>query len=165
MGDGLEQGTKIGPLQNKAQYDKVLGFIESARIDGNIIAGGDTPDRAGYFINPTIVRDITDGSKLVDEEQFGPVLPVIRFEDPLDAVTRANNGPYGLGGSIWSKDLDLAKSLAMQMDTGTVWINKHADLAPNVPFGGAKMSGLGTELGQHGLEEFTQLAVINMARG
>ena len=165
VGDGLEQGTKIGPLQNKAQYDKVLGFIESARIDGNIIAGGDTPDRAGYFINPTIVRDITDGSKLVDEEQFGPVLPVIRFEDPLDAVTRANNGPYGLGGSIWSKDLDLAKSLAMQMDTGTVWINKHADLAPNVPFGGAKMSGLGTELGQHGLEEFTQLAVINMARG
>jgi acyl-CoA reductase-like NAD-dependent aldehyde dehydrogenase len=165
VGDGLEQGVKIGPLQNKAQYEKVLGFLEDARVNGNIIAGGDTPDRPGYFINPTIVRDISDGARLVDEEQFGPVLPVIKFEDPFDAVARANSGPYGLGGSIWSKDLELAKNLALQMDSGTVWINKHAELAPNIPFGGAKSSGLGTELGQHGLEEFTQLAVINMARG
>ena len=164
VGDGLEQGVKIGPLQNKVQYEKVLGLIDSARHDGKIIAGGDTPDRKGYFINPTIVRDISDGSRLVDEEQFGPVLPVLRFEDPLDAVARANASPYALGGSVWSKDLELAKDLAMRMDSGTIWINKHAELAPNIPFGGAKMSGLGTELGQHGLEEFTQLSVINMAR-
>ena len=164
VGDGLEQGVKIGPMQNKMQYDKVLGLIQSAKFDGHVIAGGDTPDRKGYFINPTIVRDITDGSRLVDEEQFGPVLPVIRFSDPLDAVARANASPYALGGSVWSKDLELAKDLAMRMDSGTVWINKHAELAPNIPFGGAKMSGLGTELGQHGLEEFTQLSIINMAR-
>ena len=164
VGDGLEQGTQFGPLQNKMQYDKVMGLIEDAKSHGKVIAGGVPVEGKGYFIKPTIVRDITDGTRLVDEEQFGPVLPVIRFEDDLDAVSRANNSPYGLGGSIWSSDLDKAHALAERMDTGTVWINKHAELAPNIPFGGAKMSGLGTELGEEGLAEFTQLHIINMAR-
>ena len=164
MGDGLQQGVTIGPLQNKTQFEKVLGFIDGARKDGKIIAGGAPHDGKGYFIRPTIVRDITDGARLVDEEQFGPVLPVIRIKDGEDALTRANASSYGLGGSIWSKDLDVAMDLAGRMDTGTVWINKHAELAPNIPFGGAKMSGMGTELGEEGLSEFTQLHVINMAR-
>jgi len=164
VGDGLEQGTQLGPLQNKMQYDKVLELIEDSRREGNIIAGGNKPDRAGYFIRPTIVRDITDGSRLVDEEQFGPVLPVIKYSDPEDALIRANASPYGLGGSIWSSDLDRAYALAGRMDSGTVWINKHSELAPNIPFGGAKQSGLGVELGEEGLMEFTQLQVINMAR-
>ena len=164
VGDGLEQGTQLGPLQNKMQYDKVLELIEDSRQHGNIIAGGTKQDRAGYFIRPTIVRDITDGSRLVDEEQFGPVLPVIKFSDPEDALTRANASAYGLGGSIWSSDLDAAYEMAGRMDSGTVWINKHSELAPNIPFGGAKQSGLGVELGEEGLLEFTQLQVINMAR-
>ena len=164
VGDGLEQGTQIGPLQNKTQYEKVLGFIEDGKKNGKVIAGGAAPEGKGYFIRPTIVRDITDGTKLVDEEQFGPVLPLIKFKDADDALARANASPYGLGGSIWSKDLDKAYDLAGRMDTGTVWINKHADLAPNVPFGGAKLSGIGTELGEEGLTEFTQMHVINMAR-
>ena len=164
VGDGLEQGTQFGPLQNKAQYDKVLGYIEDGRKDGKIIAGGTTPEGKGYFIRPTIVRDITDGSRLVDEEQFGPVLPLIKFSDAEDALKRANASDVGLGGSIWSSDLDKAYDLAGRMDTGTVWINKHAELAPNIPFAGAKFSGLGTELGEEGLLEFTQSHVINMAR-
>jgi acyl-CoA reductase-like NAD-dependent aldehyde dehydrogenase len=164
VGDGLEQGTQLGPLQNKMQYERVKELIEDARQHGNIIAGGTTPDRPGYFIRPTIVRDITDGTRLVDEEQFGPVLPVIKFSDPEDALTRANASNYGLGGSIWSKDLDAAYALAERMESGTVWINKHSELAPNIPFGGAKQSGLGVELGEEGLLEFTQLQVINMAR-
>jgi acyl-CoA reductase-like NAD-dependent aldehyde dehydrogenase len=164
VGDGLEQGTQLGPLQNKMQYDKVLALIEDSRQHGNIIAGGNTPDGAGYFIRPTIVRDITDGSRLVDEEQFGPVLPVIKYSDPEDALIRANTSQYGLGGSIWSTDLDKAYDLASRMESGTVWINKHSDLAPNIPFGGAKQSGLGVELGEEGLMEFTQLQVIDMAR-
>jgi acyl-CoA reductase-like NAD-dependent aldehyde dehydrogenase len=164
VGDGLQQGTQFGPLQNKMQYDKVLGIIEDARLHGKIIAGGVPVEGKGYFIKPTIVRDITDGTRLVDEEQFGPVLPVIRFEDELDAVSRANASAYGLGGSIWSSDLDKAEALADRMESGTVWINKHAELAPNLPFGGAKFSGLGTELGEEGLAEFTQLQVVNMAR-
>ena len=164
IGDGLEQGTQFGPLQNKMQYDRVLELIEDSRKHGNIIAGGETPDRPGYFIRPTIVRDITDGTRLVDEEQFGPVLPVISYSDPEDALARANASPWGLGGSIWSADLDRAYALAERMEAGTVWINKHADLAPNIPFGGAKQSGLGVELGEEGLAEFTQLQIINMAR-
>lgn len=164
IGDGLEQGTQLGPLQNKMQYDKVKDLIEDARKDGQIIAGGTTPDQKGYFIRPTIVRDISDGSRLVDEEQFGPVLPVIKYSDPEDAVARANASPYGLGGSIWSKDTDRAYALADKMDAGTIWVNKHAELDPMIPFGGSKMSGVGTELGADGLEEFTQLKIINMAR-
>ena len=164
IGDGLEQGTQIGPLQNKMQYDKVREILEDARLHGNIIAGGVVPDRAGYFIRPTIVRDITDGTRLVDEEQFGPVLPVIKFSDATDAVARANGTAYGLGGSVWSSNVDSAYALAEQMDSGTIWINQHSDLAPNIPFGGAKQSGLGVELGEEGLAEFTQLQVINIAR-
>jgi len=164
VGDGLEQGTQLGPLQNKMQYDKVMDLIADAKKHGKVIAGGEASEGKGYFVRPTIVRDITDGARLVDEEQFGPVLPVIRFSDDQDAVDRANASPYGLGGSIWSGDLVKAHALAERMESGTVWINKHAELAPNIPFGGAKFSGLGTELGEEGLAEFTQLQVINMAR-
>ena len=164
IGDGLEQGTKLGPLNNKMQYERVKELIEEAREEGKVIAGGEIPDRPGYFIKPTIVRDIEEGSRLVDEEQFGPVLPVMKFSDPEEAIARANASFWGLGGSIWSSDLDKAYALAEKMDAGTVWINKHAELDPSIPFGGAKQSGLGNELGEEGLEEFTQLKVINMAR-
>jgi len=164
VGDGLKQGTKLGPLQNKMQFEKVKEVIEDAKKHGKVIAGGDVPGGAGYFIKPTIVRDIEDGTRLVDEEQFGPVLPVIKFSDNNDAVARANASPYGLGGSIWSSNPDRAYDLALKMESGSVWVNKHAELAPNIPFGGSKSSGLGTELGEEGLAEFTQLQVINVAR-
>jgi acyl-CoA reductase-like NAD-dependent aldehyde dehydrogenase len=164
MGDGLEQGTQLGPLQNKMQFEKVQELIAAADEDGKIIAGGIVPDQPGYFIRPTIVRDVTDGCRIVDEEQFGPVLPVIKYSETDDAIARANASEYGLGGSIWSGDLEKAYALADQMESGTVWINKHAELDPAIPFGGAGMSGLGTELGEDGLEEFTQLKIINMAR-
>jgi acyl-CoA reductase-like NAD-dependent aldehyde dehydrogenase len=164
VGDGLEQGTQMGPLQNKQQFDKVMGFIESARKDGRVIAGGGRKGDKGYFIQPTIVRDIEDGSKLVDEEQFGPVIPVIKYADPADALARANASIYGLGGSIWAKDTERAWNLAEGMESGSVWVNKHADLQPHLPFGGAKFSGVGSELGEEGLKEFTQIQVLNMAR-
>jgi acyl-CoA reductase-like NAD-dependent aldehyde dehydrogenase len=164
VGDGLEQGTQMGPLQNKAQFEKVMGFLDSARRDGKVIAGGGRKGDKGYFIQPTVVRDIAEGSMLVDEEQFGPVMPVIKYSDPKDAVARANASIYGLGGSIWAKDSDRAWDLAEEMESGSVWINKHADLRPDLPFGGSKFSGIGSELGEEGLKEFTQVQVLNMAR-
>ncbi|MBA58036.1 MAG: aldehyde dehydrogenase [Gammaproteobacteria bacterium] len=164
IGNGLEQGTKLGPLNNKAQYERVKELIEEAKSDGKVIAGGEVPDQPGYFIRPTIVRDIKEGSRLVDEEQFGPVLPVMKFSEELEAVERANATPWGLGGSVWSTDLDKAHALAEKMDAGTIWINKHSELDPTIPFGGSNQSGLGTELGAEGLEEFTQLKIINMAK-
>ena len=164
IGNGLEQGTKLGPLNNKMQFDKVKELIEEAKTDGNVIAGGEVPDQPGYFIRPTIVRDIKEGSRLVDEEQFGPVLPVMKFSDEKDAVERANATQWGLGGSVWSSDLDKAYALAEKMEAGTIWINKHSELDPTIPFGGSNQSGLGKELGAEGLEEFTQLKIINMAK-
>ena len=163
VGDGLEQGTTHGPLQNKAQLEKVLSILDDARKVGNVVAGGTRPDRPGYFLRPTIVRDLREGTRLVDEEQFGPVLPVIRFTDDEDALTRANNTPYGLGGSIWSGDVERAAGLAERMDAGTVGINQHVGVDADVPFGGSKQSGIGTELGKEGLLEFTQLKVISSA--
>jgi acyl-CoA reductase-like NAD-dependent aldehyde dehydrogenase len=164
VGEGLQQGVQFGPLQNKVQYEKVLEFIEDGRKHGNIIAGGVKTEGKGYFIRPTIVRDITDGTRLVDEEQFGPVLPVIRMTDPNDAVASINACEYGLGGSIWSNDLEKAWDLAGRIESGTVWVNKHNELDPKIPFAGAKLSGLGVELGEEALSEYTQIQVINMAR-
>jgi acyl-CoA reductase-like NAD-dependent aldehyde dehydrogenase len=164
VGNGLEQGTQLGPLQNKMQFDKVKDYIEDGRANGTIAAGGEIPEGKGYFIPPTIVRDIDDSSRLVSEEQFGPVLPIIKYSDVDDVIERANNSEYGLGGSVWSSDLDKAYDVAKKVDSGTIWVNKHADLQPHIPFGGIKTSGIGTELGAEGLHEFTQRKVINIAK-
>ena len=161
--DGSKQGTQVGPLQNKAQFEKVKGFLEDARQNGDIVAGGKALDRKGYFVQPTIVRDIPDDARLVKEEQFGPILPVLRYSDVDDAIARANDTEFGLGGSVWSKNLDRAYAVAARIDSGTVWINQHLDMHPEVPFSGTKQSGIGTEQGQEGLEEFTHAKIINMA--
>jgi acyl-CoA reductase-like NAD-dependent aldehyde dehydrogenase len=162
--DGLKQGTEMGPMQNKAQFEKVKAFIEDARQHGTIVAGGDVLPRKGYFIAPTIVRDIADDSRLVREEQFGPVLPVLRYHDLDDAIVRANDTDFGLGASVWSSSSDRALAVARRVEAGVVWVNKHLDLPPDIPFAGAKQSGMGAEMGQEGLEEFTQVKIINMAR-
>ncbi|HLY58494.1 MAG TPA: aldehyde dehydrogenase family protein [Stellaceae bacterium] len=162
--DGLKQGTQMGPIQNKAQFEKVKGFIEDAKAHGKIVAGGEIADRKGYFIPPTIVRDIPDDARLVREEQFGPVLPVLRYSNVDDAIARANDTDYGLGGTVWATDLDRAFEVAKRIESGTVWINKHLDLPPDIPFTGSKQSGMGAEMGEEGLLEFTQAKVINMAK-
>jgi acyl-CoA reductase-like NAD-dependent aldehyde dehydrogenase len=154
-------GTKLGPLQNKMQYEKVKAFLEDARKNGKVVAGGSAMERPGYFIEPTIVRDIKEGSKLVDEEQFGPVLPLIKYSDKDDVIRRANATTYGLGASVWSSDINRAHEVAQKIEAGTVWINKHLDMAPHIPFGGGKQSGIGTEFAEEGLAEFTQLQIIN----
>ena len=161
VGDGTEDGVELGPVQNEKQFGKLRTLLESAHRDGTVIAGGEVIDRPGWFIRPTIVRDIADGSVLVDEEQFGPVLPVIRYSDVEEVLARANDTGFGLGASVWSSDTRRAEDVAEGIDAGTVWINKHADIAPHIPFGGAKLSGVGTEFAAEGLSEFTQLRVIN----
>jgi len=164
VGDGLDAATQMGPLQNKTQFEKVKEFLVDGRTRGKVIAGGMALDRDGYFIAPTIVRDIPDDARLVREEQFGPVLPVLRYSSVDDAIARANGTEYGLGGTVWSADSKRAFEVAQQMNSGTVWVNKHLELPPDIPFGGAKQSGVGTEMGQEGLEEFTQSRIINMAK-
>lgn len=164
VGDGLEQGTTMGPIQNKAQYEKVKNFIDQANRDGKIIAGGVVEGSTGYFIRPTIVRDVTDGDSIVDEEQFGPILPLIKFTDIEDVIGRANNSDYGLGGSVWSKDLDKAISIADRIETGSIWVNQHINIGPHIPMAGFKSSGIGIEQSEEGLEEYTQAQVLNVAK-
>jgi acyl-CoA reductase-like NAD-dependent aldehyde dehydrogenase len=163
VGDGLEAGTQMGPLQNWAQFERVKGFLEDARRDGTIVAGG-LLAREGYFIRPTIVRDIPDDARLVREEQFGPVLPVLRYADLDDVIRRVNDTEYGLGGSVWSADRDRAFAVAGRIDAGTIWVNQHLDMRPDIPFAGTKQSGVGVELGSEGLEAFTQATIINTAK-
>jgi acyl-CoA reductase-like NAD-dependent aldehyde dehydrogenase len=162
--EGLQQGTQIGPIQNAMQFDKVKGFLDAAKADGKVIAGGEVMERAGYFIRPTIVRDVTDGDRIVDEEQFGPILPVIRFDDVEDVIARANASEYGLGGSVWSKDVARAADIASRIESGQVWVNQHVGIGPHIPMAGFKNSGLGVEQSVEGLAEYTQLQVINIKK-
>ena len=164
VGDGLERGTQMGPIQNQAQLERVKGFLEDARRIGTIVAGGGVLERDGYFVQPTIVRDLPDSARLVREEQFGPILPVLRYSELDDAIARANDTEFGLGGSVWSSDRDRAFAVAARINAGTVWVNKHLDLRPDTPFGGVKQSGIGAEMGQEGLKEFAEATIINMAK-
>lgn len=162
--DGLKQGTRVGPLQNRMQFEKVKGILESAKKEGATIVGGDTGGRSGYFIKPAIVTNVKEGNRIVDEEQFGPVIPLIRFKSDDEIVSRANASPYGLGGSVWSSSFDRARKIAEDIDAGTVWINQHITIGPHIPMAGAKQSGIGVEQSLEGLAEFTQVRVLNMAK-
>lgn len=165
VGDGLEQGVTVGPLQNAQQYAKARNYMEIARRDGKVIAGGGFPEGKGFFVEPTIVRDIAADSPLVTEEQFAPILPILPFDDMGSVIADVNAGEYGLGGSIWSSDEAAASRLAQGLMSGTVWINHHLHFAPHVPFPGAKQSGLGVEFSRDGLAEFAQMSVVSIARG
>jgi acyl-CoA reductase-like NAD-dependent aldehyde dehydrogenase len=164
VGDGQQRTTQLGPVQNRRQYEKLKGYLAEAGEKGTVVAGGSVLDRPGFFVAPTIVRDIPPDSRLVREEQFGPVLPILPYDDINEAVAQANDSDYGLGGTIWARDVDRAFALARQIDTATLWINRHMDLPFDVPIGGLKQSGIGLQQGQEGLEDFTQLKIINMAR-
>jgi acyl-CoA reductase-like NAD-dependent aldehyde dehydrogenase len=159
--DGMNQGAQVGPVQNKMQFEKVKALLDDARQRGKVLAGGEPLDRPGYFIPPTIVRDLDDDAPLVREEQFGPVLPVLKYNDLDDVIERANNSEYGLGGTVWGKDLDRAMAVAKRIDSGTVWVNQFLAIDPTIPFRGSKQSGMGGELGEAGLHEYTQPHIIN----
>jgi len=165
VGDGMHEGTQIGPLNNKPQLDRVSELVEDAKKHGaKITTGGSPMGSGGYFYKPTIVSEISDGVRLVDEEQFGPALPVISYKDVDDAVRRANGTNYGLSGSVWSSDPEKAVEVAGRLECGSAWINQHLAIAPNLPFGGAKWSGIGVENGPWGLLGFTEIQVVNMAK-
>lgn len=163
MGPGLEPGNVLGPLQNEKQFAIVRDLVDDARSRGaRIVTGGEAaPELGPLFYRTTVVADIEDGARLVDEEQFGPVIPVIRYADVDDAVRRANASAQGLGASVWSNDADAAFAVATRLVAGTVWINGHGGLNPAVPFGGVKSSGYGKEFGADGLKAVSAPKVIS----
>ncbi|MFT6711701.1 MAG: acyl-CoA reductase-like NAD-dependent aldehyde dehydrogenase [Arenicella sp.] len=165
VGNGLDEASQLGPLQNAKQLEIVKSLLGSA-ISNNarIVAGGNEIDGPGYFFQPTIVADQSDGDRLVDEEQFGPVMPVIKYSDIEDVIERANRSSSGLGGSVWSDDIETAKEIASRLECGTVWVNEHSGIQPNAPFGGVKQSGFGVEFGLYGLEEYTSIQTLKIAK-
>lgn len=165
VGDGMDSASQLGPVQNAMQLAKVEELAADARAQGGrFLCGGKRRPGPGYFYEPTIVADLTDGSRLVDEEPFGPILPVIRYNDLDEVIARANRSPNGLGGSIWSADPQRAAGLAQRLECGTVWVNEHGAIQPDAPFGGVKQSGIGVEFGQHGLAEYTSIQTVKIMK-
>lgn len=166
VGEGVNEDVVLGPIQNRKQYDIVDDLVQSAKSKGRVLLGGDPKEMQkemggkGYFYPLTIIADLENGDALVDEEQFGPVLPIIRYHQINEAIEKANDNPNGLGGSVWSQNIGEAKKIANRMECGSVWINKHGMIQPNAPFGGVKRSGFGVEFAEEGLEEYTDIQVV-----
>ena len=158
VGNGLNEDSALGPIQNAMQFEKVRRLVEDAKTRGTVLCGGEPGD--GLFFPPTLIAGLKNGDPLVEEEQFGPALPIIRYSDVNAAIHAANDSANGLGGSVWSTDIDAARAVAQRLECGSVWINKHGAIQPNVPFGGRKASGIGVEFGEDGLAEYTDIQAI-----
>ncbi|NAZ74252.1 aldehyde dehydrogenase family protein [Kineococcus sp. T13] len=165
MGASLDETSVLGPLQNKQQFDVVARLVEDAKQrGGRIVTGGQPATELGELFFPvTLIADLKDGDPLVDEEQFGPALPIIRYSEIDDAVASANRLEAGLGASVWSADPAAARAVAERIQAGTVWINSHGGVHPMVPFGGVKGSGYGLEFGVEGLKAVAAPQVISAA--
>ncbi|MGD1846761.1 MAG: aldehyde dehydrogenase family protein [Salibacteraceae bacterium] len=162
MCNGMEEGIVLGPVQNEMQFNKVKELVDDAKANGaSIIRGGTPMDGPGYFYPITLVGDVDNGTRLVDEEQFGPVLPIIKYSNVEEAIAKANDTETGLGASVWGDDLEAAAQVAARIESGTVWINQHGAIHPMVPFGGVKASGYGLEFGLEGLKAVTRPLVIS----
>ena len=156
VGDGAQQGNRYGPVQNEPQYRRVLNLLEDARATGLTLLEGSAVPEAGYFVPLTLVDNPPEASRVVQEEAFGPVLPLLKWNDLDDVIARANDSDYGLAGAVWSADVAKATEIAPRLDTGTVWINQNLQSTPFTPLAGAKQSGFGQENGLAGLLEFTR---------
>jgi acyl-CoA reductase-like NAD-dependent aldehyde dehydrogenase len=165
VGNGFDPATTLGPLQNRMQYDKIVAMIRHTKSTGaTFLCGGEIPEGPGYFIPPTLVTDVADDSRLVTEEQFGPIVPILRYSDLDDAIARANDTRFGLSGSVWTSNIERGKAIAARLEVGTAWVNMHRATNPVVPFGGAKESGLGRQYSHLGLKSYMEPTVISVAK-
>ncbi|MCZ8116321.1 MAG: aldehyde dehydrogenase family protein [Pseudomonadota bacterium] len=166
VGDGAEPDTALGPIQNAPQYQKVCEYFDDCRRNGYRFAtGGELdPHAKGWFVPVTLVDNPPEHSRIVTEEPFGPILPVLKWRDEADVVRRANDTIYGLGASVWGQDLAAVERIGAQLEAGTVWLNEIHQYAPGQAFGGHKQSGIGCENSLHGLMEYTNWKTITLNR-
>ncbi|MCY1394896.1 Phenylacetaldehyde dehydrogenase [compost metagenome] len=160
LGNGMDPSVQMGPLISARQQQRVYNYIEMGRDSGATIACGGEQFGPGYFVKPTVIVDVDQNNRLVQEEIFGPVLVAIPFDDEADALRMANDSPYGLGASIWSNDLAAVHRMIPRIKSGSVWVNCHSALDPALPFGGYKMSGVGREMGAAAIEHYTELKSV-----
>lgn len=165
MGNGMEEQNLLGPLQNAAQLGIVEDLVADAKAAGcRVLCGGERMDSPGYFFPITLLADAKDGMRVVDEEQFGPVLPIVKYTTVDEAVAAANGLEFGLAASVWGSDPELIDATIDRLEAGTVYLNKHADIAPDSPFGGIKQSGVGVEFGIEGLKAYANIKLVNRAK-
>jgi acyl-CoA reductase-like NAD-dependent aldehyde dehydrogenase len=165
VGNGLDEGTELGPINNKPQFERVKGLVAEAIEQGAVaVAGGHPIEGDGYFFEPTILTNLAEGTRIVDEEQFGPALPILTYRTVAEAVERANATNYGLGASVWSADPLRAAEVAEKLEAGTVWVNTHMQLAHDAPFTGMKWSGLGSEMGLWSIYAYTDPQTVFRTR-
>ncbi|KAH7929002.1 aldehyde dehydrogenase [Leucogyrophana mollusca] len=162
VGDGLDPRTGVGPVQNKKQYEIVKSLIDDSKKNGyNFALGGDISEhRKGYFIPITLIDNPPDNARVVQEEQFGPILPLLKWDDVEDVIQRANDSKFGLAASVWANDISHAQSIATRLEAGTVWINEAQQFHWDQPFGGFKHSGIGVEHSKHGLYSWCNIQTI-----
>ncbi len=166
VGPGTQPNVQMGPINNRPQFERVTELVDDALAQGaTAVAGGKPMGGAGYFYAPTILTNVRDGMRIVDEEQFGPALPILPYRELDDAVARANATHFGLCGSVWSSNVARATEVCAQLECGTTYINAHLAIVPHLPFGGVKWSGIGVENGQWGLDEYTSLRTLYRAKG
>jgi succinate-semialdehyde dehydrogenase/glutarate-semialdehyde dehydrogenase len=166
LGNGLHENIDMGPLNNRKQWEYIKQLVRDVeeKDEGRIITGGRVPEGSacskGYFFEPTLITDVPVESRLLKEEIFGPILPVVQVKDLEGAIEAANNSCYGLGASIWTKNIDRARIGFEQLNAGIIWLNQHLKVAPEVPFGGTKESGIGRENGPDALSEYLDLKTV-----
>jgi aldehyde dehydrogenase (NAD+) len=165
VGDPFDPKTEQGPQVDSAQFDKVMDYIGSGRKEGaKLVCGGERVGDKGYFIQPTVFADVADDMKIAKEEIFGPVMSIIPFKSVDEVVQRANRTEYGLAAAVWTRDIKKAHGIADSVRAGTVWVNCYNVLDPRSPFGGFKQSGIGRELGEYGLQQYTEVKSVIMKR-
>jgi aldehyde dehydrogenase (NAD+) len=163
VGDPFDPETEQGPQVDDIQFDKVMGYIESGKREGaKLVQGGKRAGSRGYFIEPTVFVDVEDNMKIAREEIFGPVMSIIKFNDLNDVVKRANKTMYGLAAAVWTRDIGKAHAIANSVRAGTVWVNCYDVFDPGAPFGGFKQSGIGREMGEYGLQQYTELKTVTV---
>jgi aldehyde dehydrogenase (NAD+) len=161
VGDPFDPETEQGPQVNGSQFNKVMTYIESGEMEGaRLLCGGERVGDRGYFIQPTIFAEVQDGMKIAREEIFGPVMSVIRFSSMEEVIRRANDTVYGLAAGVWTRDMRKAHAVANGVRAGTVWINCYNVLDTRAPFGGFKLSGIGRELGEYGLQQYSEVKTV-----
>ena len=163
VGDPFKQNTFQGPQVSQLQYDRIMAMIESGKQEGGkILTGGERHGSEGYFIEPTIFTGVNHDAKIAREEIFGPVLVLQKFEDEAELMKIANDSIYGLAAAVFSRDISKAITTAHALKAGTVWVNCYNQLHPNVPFGGYKASGIGRELGEYALSNYTNIKAVHV---